>query len=482
MGQNKNTSQCPNSSKKKKRIFSNHLELINPFVAGIDIGSKSHFVAAPNAAGEICVREYSCFTPDLLDLVSWLKECKITSVAMESTGVYWIPLYDLLEEHGFDVKLADARKVKNVSGRKTDVLDCQWIQQLHAYGLLHGAFRPREDILPLRTYMRQRATLIEKAATEIQHMQKAMTQMNLQLANVLADVTGSTGMQIIRSIVAGERDPKALAKFRDRRCKSPIEKIEKSLTGYYREEHLFSLKQALDGYDFYQRLIQECDGEIEKALCQLNPQPLIEEDGVAKLDSKQEQEEPKKGYRVGGNRFNFNASEHIKGLCKVDLTKIPGISENLALKILGEIGVDPTRWKSEKQFSSWLGLSPENKVSGGKRISSRTKPTANVAAGAFRMAAMTIARTSTALGSFYRRIKARHGAAKAITATAHKIATIVYSMLVKGTEYVEVGLAYYEEQYKQRVLKGLNKKAAELGYALMPIIDPKSRNDNLCTA
>lgn len=481
MSQNKNTLQCPNNSK-EKRIFSNHLELINPFVAGIDIGSKSHFVAAPNAAGEICVREYSCFTPDLLDLISWLKKSKVTSVAMESTGVYWIPLYDLLEEHGFEVKLADARKVKNVSGRKTDVLDCQWIQQLHAYGLLQGAFRPSEDILPLRTYMRQRVTLIEKAATEIQHMQKAMTQMNLQLANVLNDVTGLTGMQIIRSIVAGERDPKVLAKFRDSRCKSPIEKIEKSLAGHYREEHLFSLKQALDGYDFYQRLIQECDEKIEKALCQLNPQPLLEENGDAKLDSKYGQEKTEKSYRTKGNRFNFNALGHIKGLCKVDLTKIPGISENLALKILGEIGIDPTRWKSEKQFASWLGLSPENKVSGGKRISSRTKPTANAAAAAFRMAALSVSRTSTALGGFYRRIKVKHGAAKAITATAHKIATIVYSMLVKGTEYVEAGLAYYEEQYKQRVLKGLNKKAAELGYALMPIVDPENRNVNLCAA
>ena len=258
--------------------------------------------------------------------------------------------------------------------------------------------------------------------------------------------------------------------------------MKQPLTGHYREEHIFSLKQALDGYDFYQRLIQECDGKIEKALCQLNPQLPLEEDGSVKLDTKQEQEESKKSHRAGGNRFNFNAWEHIKGLCKVDLTKIPGISENLALKILGEIGVDPTRWKSEKQFSSWLGLSPENKVSGGKRISSRTKPTANAAAAAFRMAAMTVGRTSTASGGFYRRIKARHGAAKAITATAHKLATIVYSMLVNGTEYVEVGLAYYEEQYKQRILKGINKKAAELGYALIPILDPDNRSSNLNTA
>lgn len=253
----KNTQKSEGKSTKKQ--WPSHLEHINRMAAGIDIGSASHYVAIPQGCDEECVREFKSFTPDLLALAEWLKKCRIETVAMESTGVYWIPLYELLESKGFEVKLVDARHVKNVSGRKTDVLDCQWIQQLHTYGLLNGAFRPAEKICELRAYVRQRAMLIEQASHHIQHMQKAMSQMNLQLHNVLSDITGETGMKIIRAIVNGERDPNVLASYRNERCKNSIEVIEKSLMGYYRAEHIFALTQALELYDIYKEKIVVCD-------------------------------------------------------------------------------------------------------------------------------------------------------------------------------------------------------------------------------
>jgi transposase len=464
-----------------------YLKQINPFVAGIDIGSKSHFVAAPVSAAtnnddlEICVREFSTFTSDLEDLANWLKECQVTSVAMESTGVYWIPLFELLESRDFEVYLVDARHVKNVTGRKSDVKDCQWIQQLHACGLLSPAFRPDDKILPLRSYTRQRDALLENAASCTLRMQKALTQMNLHLRNVLSDITGLTGMQIIRAIVNGERDPKKLAKMRDPRCKNPIDVIEKSLTGNYREEHLFSLQQALESYDFYQQQIFNCDQKIESALVVLNSDPIKSENRESEnigsdkgQNSKPKPNQPRTYKPRGGNILYFNPLEHLQSILGVDLTKIPGIEGNLAVKILSEIGTDMKKWKTSKHFTSWLGLSPENKVSGGKRLSSKTKPSANRAALFFRMAAFSLFESQTALGGFLRRMKAKLGAPKAITATARKIASLFYSMLVQGTDYVEAGLDYYDKQYKERVLKGLEKRATHFGYTLTPLIPPAS--------
>ena len=452
-----------------------YLKQINPHVAGIDIGSRSHFVAAPvcrNANGdmEIEVREFSSFTPDLEALVAWLQMCGVTSVAMESTSVYWIPLYELLESKGFDVNLVDARHVKNVTGRKSDVKDCQWIQQLHACGLLSPAFRPDDKILPLRSYARQRDTLVENAADCILRMQKALTQMNLHLSNVLTDITGATGMQIIRAIVNGERDPKKLAKMRDPRCKNPVNVIEKSLTGNYREEHLFSLQQNLESYDFYQKQIVTCDQKIEQALIELNPNPVKLKNTALDKNQDPKSGQPRTYKSRKGNVLYFDPLEHLQSILGVDVTTIPGIEANLAVKILSEIGTDMKKWKTEKHFTSWLGLSPENKVSGGKRMSSRTKPSANRAALFFRLAAFSQFRSQTALGGFLRRMKAKLGAPKAITATARKIAVIFYSMLTKGTNYVEAGLDYYERQYRGRVIKGLEKKAADLGFTLTPLI------------
>jgi len=468
---NPHKKQNTKTSKKNAAYF----EQINPYVAGIDIGSRSHFVAAPVAGDkkehlEICVREFTSFTPDLEALADWLKTCQVTSVAMESTGVYWLPLYELLESRGFDVNLVDARHVKNVTGRKSDVQDCQWIQQLHACGLLAPAFRPEDKVLPLRSYVRQRDTLLTQAATCVQHMQKAMTQMNLHLSNVLNDITGLTGMTIIRSIVAGERNPKTLAKFRDPRCRQTIDVIEKSLTGHYRDEHLFSLKQALESYDFYQQQILACDQKIEQTLIDLNSGPIkpISGDDQQPLSCKPRAYKTKKG-----NALYFNPLSHLNSILGTDVTKIPGIEANLAVKILGEIGTDMKKWRSEKHFTSWLGLSPNNKVSGGRRLSSRTMPSANRAANHFRMAAFALSHSKTALGGFLRRMKEKLGVPKAITATARKIAVIFYSMLTRGTEYVEAGLDYYEKQYKKRLLKGLQKRAVQLGYQLISSIPPE---------
>jgi hypothetical protein len=463
----KNVSTTKKSEKQEeRRVPASYVGIVNPYCAGIDIGSRSHFVAAPIIAEgvhDICIKEFASFTPDLYALADWLKERKVTSVAMESTGVYWIPAYEILESRGFEVKLVDARHVKNVTGRKTDVIDCQWLQQLHACGLLHGAFRPADAILPLRSYMRQRRTLIASAATAVQRMQKAMTQMNLHLSNVLNDIAGLTGMNIIRAIIVGERDPKKLAQLRDRRCKQPQEVIEKSLTGNYRSEHLFSLQQSLETFDFYQKQILICDQKIEEALKELNPSHVDKPHG---LDPKPAN--PRTYRAKGSNTLHFDPLPHLTDITKVDITKVPGIGANLAVGILSETGMDMGRWKSAKQFASWLGLSPENKVSGGKILSSRTRRSSNKAAEGFRMAACSVQRSQTGLGGFFRRIKSKHGAAKAVTATARKIAVIFYTLLTKGVEYVESGLQQYEENYKERIMKGLQKRAHNLGMVLVP--------------
>jgi len=458
----KDTQNKPHKSKQKssrKDIkLPDHLKHINKMAAGIDIGSKSHFVAVPEGCDDVCVREFKSFTADLHELANWLDKCGVETVAMESTGVFWIPLYELLESRGFEVRLVDARHVKNVSGRKTDVLDCQWLQQLHTYGLLHGAFRPTEQVCALRSYLRQRSMLIQQAASHIQHMQKALSQMNLQLHNVLSDITGGTGMKIIRAIVGGERDPKLLAKYRNSGCKNTIEVIEKSLMGNYRDEHIFSLTQALELYDTYYSKIDACDNVIEKQ--------LIAFDDSSK-DAINTNTIKRKSKAHCKNALSFNATSHLIRITGVDLTAIPGIEASSALKIISEIGLDLTRWKSSKQFASWLGLCPGNKVSGGKRLSGKSKRTASYASSILRIAASTLHRSDSALGAFLRRLKARLGAPKAITAAAHKLAVIIYNMLKNGVEYIETGQDYYETQYRDRLVKNLNRRAKILGYELV---------------
>jgi transposase len=430
------------SFRKERMKLPKHLQHINQYAAGIDIGSRSHFAAVPEGTDEQPVREFSTFTGDLERLAEWLIACGVTTVAMESTGIYWIPVFEILESHGLEVKLVNARHVKNVPGRKSDVLDCQWLQQLHTYGLLRGAFRPVEHVCTLRAYVRQRATLVRNAASYIQRMQKALAQMNLQLHNVVTDITGVTGMRIIKAILGGERSPNILAAMRNQRCKNSEATIARSLKGSYRPEHLFSLRQAVELYEFHQAKIADCDREILEQL---------------------------KSFDDGQGIPPANVEEALQRMSGVDLTSIDGIDTNTALKILAEIGTDMSRWKTAKHFASWLGLSPGTKVSGGKVLSSATKPVANKAATALRMAAFTLFNSKSALGAYLRRQRARLGAPKAITATAHKLARLVYAMLSHGTAYFDAGQEYYEERYRSRVLQNLKRKAQELGFELVTI-------------
>lgn len=445
----------------------NSLPALHPNTAGIDIGSKSHFVAVPSDRDSSPVREFSTFTADLIEMVNWLKQCRIKTVIMESTGVYWIPAFELLESNGFEVKLANARHVKNVSAHKTDVLDCQWLQQLGTFGLIKGAFRPADAILALRSYLRQRDMLIKNAAQHIQHMQKALTQMNLHLQNVISDITGKTGMGIIRSIVAGVTDPKALAALRDERCHNSEEVIEASLLGNYRQEHLFSLKQALDLYDYYTKKLTECDLQIEAEAKKLESKCDLKK--IKKLQKSKSKSKGKRNKKPAKHEFLFDLHSELIRITGVDLTKIPSIGASTALTIISEIGLDMSRWRSAKHFASWLGLSPGNKVSGGKRLSGRTKPCANRVAVTLRIAANTLYRSECAFGAFLRRMKMRLGPPKAITALAHKLAKLIYIMLKYGSEYIEKGVEFYEEMYQKRREASLKRKAKELGYELVPV-------------
>jgi transposase len=434
-----------------------HLRRINLNAAGIDIGSEHHWVAVPEGSDEVSVRRFDAFTSDLLKIADWLEKCGVTTVAMESTGVYWIPLFELLDQHGFEVKLVDARHVKNVSGRKSDVLDCQWLQQLHTYGLLQGAFRPPDEICVLRSYMRQKEMLTQSSSMHIQHMQKALQQMNLLLHNVVSDITGVTGMKIIKAIIAGERDPDVLSLNRQEGCRNSRATIAKSLVGNFRDDHMFALKQAVELYETYQAKIAECEAAIVK---RLGNQPDVTDD-----------QPPASGKRPRARermRAGVDVREKLFKITGVDLFAVPGLSADTLLTLASEVGFNMTPWKTVKQFTSWLGVCPGTKITGGKVLDRRSKRSSNRAAQAFRMAAASLAKSQTALGAFYRRLRSRTDGRRAITATAHKIARIYYSMLTKGTAYVEAGQHAYEQMYKARKIKTLKQLAHSLGYQLLP--------------
>jgi transposase len=440
----KNTKKSPSNFK---------LSPLSPCVAGIDIGAASIFTCAGFSDGHQEVREHFTFTEDLREMANWLKECGIKSVAMESTGVYWIPVYDILSQAGFEVVLVNAYYLKTVPGKKTDVKDCQWIQQLHAYGLLHGSFRPDNEGVELRGYVRQRSRLVELASQQMLLMHKGLIQMNLQLNHVISDIAGTTGMAIIRAIVAGERDPVVLAQHRNPRCKKSKEEIAKALNGNYRDEHLLSIKQALESYDLFHKQVHECERAIEKILQRWEDQRTPPDDKSSKK----------------AVSYDFEAAESLRRILGVDLSDIPGLDVNGIIKIISEIGTDMTKWPTFKHFASWLGLCPGNKISGGKVLSSRTKPSANRAAQALRMAAFTLYRAKSALGAYYRKMRARLGAPKAITATAHKLARILYTMLREKKSFVEIGQEAYERAHKEKQIITLKKKAKELGFTLAEI-------------
>lgn len=424
--------------------------------AGIDVGATQHYVAVPEDCDAEPVRCFEAFTADLHRLADWLTICGIETVVMESTGVYWIPLFELLEQRGFEVLLVDARYVKYVPGRKTDVLDCQWLQQLHTFSLLRGAFRPKDQVCVLRSYPRQRAMLVRCAAQHIQHMQKALTQMNLKLQHVVKDITGKTGMAIMQAILAGQRDPQQLATHRDHRCKHDEVTIAKALVGHYREEHLFELRQAVELFDVYQAKIADCDTRIETYLNTFEDRSGGQAIGTHKRRQQRGRHAP--AFDLRGQLYRISG---------VDLTRIDGVDAQTGAKVISEIGVDMTAWPTVKHFCSWLGLCPGSKVTGGKQLSSRSKRSANRAAAALRLAAQSLSNSSSAMGAFYRRLKARLGAPKAITATAHKLARTIYAMLTEGREYVDLGQDIYEQQYRQRVLKNLQRRARDLGYTLI---------------
>ena len=436
------------------------LEQINHHAAGLDIGSEEIWACVPADRDEQWVRAFPTFTVDLHALADWLAACRIETVAMESTGVYWIPVYEILESRGFDVYLVNARHVKNVPGRKTDILDCQWIQQLHTYGLLRASFRPPEEVCALRSLARHRDNLIRYRSAHIQHMQKALQLMNVKLTQVVSDITGVTGLNIIRAIVAGERDPHKLARFRQSGCARSQEEIAKALHGNYKSEQVFVLMQALAQYDFYLQQIQECDAKME-TLYDAFP-PSDPEDQASPPPK------PKRGKRRK-NQAHFDLATSLYHVTGVDLTAIDGIDALTAQAIITEIGMDVSVWPTVKHFTSWLGLSPHNDKTGGKIIRSRTKKTQNRANLAFRVAAQSLTRSQSAVGAFYRRMRARHGPAKAITATAHKLARIVYFMLKNRTAYMDPGVTYYEQQYRDRAIRNLKRRAAALGLELVHV-------------
>jgi len=446
-----------NPTRRQKRGRDTRLSTTHPHAAGIDVGSQFHVVAVPVDRDEEPVRTFQSFTGDLHRLAEWLVACRIDTVAMESTGIYWIPLYEILQARGIAVVVANARDIKHVPGRKTDVNDAQWLQQLHAYGLLRGSFHPPAEIAALRAYLRQRERLLDYAASHIQHMQKALMQMNLQLHDVVSDITGQTGMRIVRAILEGIREPKVLAQFRDALCKASAETIAQALEGHYRPEHLFALAQAVALYDTYQAQIAACDQRLESLLAQLcadepPPDPLPA---------------PRHKTRQS-NALAFDVRAALYAMIGVDLTQIHGIGPYLALKLISECGTDLSQWPSAKHFTSWLCLAPGNKISGGKLLSTHTRRSRNRATALLRLAAVNVGKTDSALGAFYRRLAARVGKAKAVTATARKVAILFYNTLRHGVDYRDPGAFYNEERHRERVLRNLERRAKQLGYTLEP--------------
>lgn len=429
--------------------------------AGIDVGATEHYVSVPAGRDEVSVRCFGTFTADLNSIADWLKKCNVTSVALESTGIYWIPLFEVLAGRGFEVRLADPRKLKQVPGRKTDVLDCQWIQELHTYGLLEGSFRPDDQIVVLRAYMRQREMLIRYSSQHVQHIQKALEQMNVKLTEVVDDVMGETGMRIVQAILDGQRNPQAMAQLRDHRCKNTEETFALALQGTWREEHLLELRQAWELCKVYQEKIAQVDIAIETHLSTFE-------------DHSQGKPLPQEKKRKGGSKnapiFATALREHLYRMIGVDLTTIKGFGPQMLLGILSETGLDMTRFPKDKHFASWLGVCPGNHKTGGrqKRSRSGTRPTRNIAAKLFRLAGAALLNADCALGAYGRRMRSRLGSPKAITAVAHKLAKIFYNALRHGKAYADCGVQAYEAKYRRWAERGLRIKAAAMGFDLVP--------------
>ncbi len=434
--------------------------ILNPDAAGIDIGASEIYVAVPADRDPEPVRMFLTFTADLRSLADWLQQCQVRTVAMESTGVYWIPLMQLLEDRGLEVYLVNAKHVKNVPGRRTDVSDCQWLQYLHSVGLLRASFRPAQEVCAVRSLLRHRDSLIEMATCHVQHMQKALDQMNLQIHHVISDITGTTGLAIIDAILSGERDAEKLAQLRDPRIRATSETIAKSLVGDYRREHLFTLRQAVALYREYQRKIVDCEAEMQQLMKNLG----------AKADpsSLPAPKESVKKCKVMNPARALALREEAYRILGVDLTTIPGVSVLHVQTILAELGPDFSKFRSAAAFSSWMGLCPDNDISGGKVLWSGTRRVKNRIALTLRLAAQSLQHSQSALGEFYRRMRAKLGAPKAITAAAHKLARIVYHLLTTRQSYDDSIFTKAEERYRRRAESRLKAQAQALGFTLSP--------------
>jgi len=446
------------------------LEVMHPSAAGIDVGNSAHYVAVRPDRDAEPVRRFECFTADLHRMADWLQSCGVKTVAMQSTGVYWISLFEILEARGFEVYLVNARHTKNLPGRKSDVQESQWLLKLHTYGLLSNSFHPTAQIRILRTYWRQRGNHIQAISMCIQRMQKALTQMNVQLANVISDLSGVTGQRIVRAILAGDRDPKKLAALADPRIRASQEEIAKSLEGTWQPELLFVLKQEMAMYDVYQERIIECDRELRTHLQgfvdRIAGEPPKAE-SPAKEPTTKASRTTKRNKKTQGHAPDFNLGGELQRISGVDLTRIDGIDVMVAQTIISEVGLDMNRWKTEAHFASWLGLCPDNRISGDRVLGKGTRHVVNRAATALRMASTTLLKSKSYLGAQYRRLRTKLGAPKAITAMAHKLARLVYRMLKYGQEYVDKGMQYYDERYRKQQIDLLKKKAAKLGLQIV---------------
>jgi transposase len=429
--------------------------LLRANAAGLDVGSREHYVAVPVGRDTHSVRSFGCTTSELRQMAAWLQACRVDTVAIEATGVYWVPIYEVLEDAGIEAFLFDGRQTRHVSGRKTDVLDCQWSQKLHSHGLLTRAFRPDKQIATLRSYWRQRGGIVESCARQIQLMQKALEQMNVQLHKVVRDITGVSGMRILRAIVAGERDVHALAALCHGRIKATTEEVARALEGTYRQEHMFALAQALEAYDFFQRQLAECSQALERELAQMR----------SGSDTTPQTPTPKRRK----NQPNFDLRKELARIAGVDVCLIEGIDAMTAQTLIAECGTDMSPFPTEKHFTSWLGVCPNNRKTGGRIRSRRSRRVNNRAATALRMAAQTLYKSDSALGSYFRRMKARLGAGKATTATAHKLARLYYRLIKHGEAYVRQSQAEYEALQRQRTLTSLQQRARHLGLQLLDV-------------
>lgn len=443
------------------------LHCLQPNAAGVDVGATEIYISVPPDRDSECIRSFLTFTEDLHAAADWLESCKIDSVAMESTGVYWIPFFQLLESRGFKVFLVNARHVKNVPGRKTDVEDCQWLQYLHSVGLVRASFRPEQAVCTVRSILRHRDSLVQMASVHVQHMQKALDQMNLQLHHVISDITGLTGTAIIHAILDGERDPHKLAELRDNRIKSTKETIAKALVGEYRSEHLFTLRQSLSAYRYYQQLIAACDVEIQQYLAQFESRVDTDE---LPLPKAKDRHKPRR------NELRFDLRSELYRIFGVDLTQVPGINALTAHTLLAEIGPDLSRFANASAFASWLGLCPDNRISGGKVLSVRTRIVKNRAAMALRMASQSLHRSQSYLGDYYRRMRAKMGTPKAITAAAHKLARIIFHLLSTRQPYNETIFSEFELQHRHRREARLRNYARELGFNIVPADQPQTQS------